>query len=91
MNEEEQENYEELKPFAEKGGFLGCFRTSAKTGLNINESIVYLIRNIIKRIEDFKQKGNLPIQDDINKCDNKKKLNLEKHSSKAQAKKGGCC
>ena len=74
-----------------KGEFCGYFRTSAKTGLNINESMQYLIRNILKRIEDFKQKGNVVIKDTIGKNDNKKKLNSEKHISKAEKDKGGCC
>ena len=41
----------ELTEFANKNGFDGAFRTSAKTGLNINESMTFLISNIIKRME----------------------------------------
>ena len=41
----------ELIDFASKNKFDGVFRTSAKTGLNIDESIKFLILNIIKRIE----------------------------------------
>ena len=41
----------ELNEFANKNGFDGAFRTSAKTGLNINESMTFLISNIIKRME----------------------------------------
>ena len=74
-----------------KGEFCGCFRISAKTGLNINESIEFLIRNIIKRIEDMNQKGNEPIHEANIKCDSNKKLNPKTHNSKAQESKGGCC
>ena len=44
----------ELTEFANKNGFDGAFRTSAKTGLNINESMTFLITNIIKRMERIK-------------------------------------
>ena len=44
--------------FAQDNGFCGSFRTSAKTGVNITESMEYLIRTIIKRMEDFQSKGN---------------------------------
>ena len=42
-----------LQEFAKKYEFCGAFRTSAKTGYNVSESMEYLIRNIIKRMEDF--------------------------------------
>ena len=52
------ENDPELQQFAQDNGFCGSFRTSAKTVVNINESMEYLIRTIIKRMEDFESKGN---------------------------------
>ena len=91
LEEGEQENYEDLKEFAKEGEFCGCFRTSAKTGLNINESMEYLIKNILKRFENAKQNANEPINDGNNKGDNNKKLNRENHNSKSQKDKGGCC
>ena len=45
------ENIDELKDFASKNGFCGAFRVSAKTGFNVNESMEYLINNIIERME----------------------------------------
>ena len=36
----------ELDEFAKKNGFCGTFRISAKTGVNINEALTYLIINI---------------------------------------------
>ena len=47
------ENDPEFQQFAQDNGFCGSFRTSAKTGININESMEYLIRTIIKRVEDM--------------------------------------
>ena len=45
------ENINELKEFASNNGFCGAFRVSAKTGFNVNESMEYLINNIIERME----------------------------------------
>ena len=45
------EGIDELKYFASKNGFCGAFRVSAKTGYNVNESMEYLINNILERME----------------------------------------
>ena len=42
-----------LQKFANKNKFCGAFRTSSKTGFNVCESMEYLIRNIIQRMEGF--------------------------------------
>lgn len=46
-----------FQDFAKNNGFCGCFKTSAKTNLNISESMSFLIKEIIKRLEDMKSKG----------------------------------
>ena len=51
LGENEIDNTQELEEFAEENGFDGCFRTSAKTGFNINEIIEFLIDKIIKRLK----------------------------------------
>ncbi len=85
------ENDPELQDFAQKGEFCGCFRTSAKTGLNISEAMEYLIKNIIKRMEDMQQKGNEVFTTDRKSV----ALDPEKHNQAAEAKrkknKDGCC
>ena len=53
-----------LQKVANNNGFCGCFRVSAKTGYNVNESMEYLIRNIIKRMEDLQNKN----KKDNNRC-----------------------
>ena len=45
------ENISDLNDFASKNGFCGAFRASAKTGYNVDESMEYLINNIIERME----------------------------------------
>ena len=85
------ENDPELQQFAQDNGFCGSFRTSAKTGVNITESMEYLIRTIIKRMEDMQSKGNEVFTTE------RKSVNLdpEKHTQTATATKrkkdGGCC
>ena len=89
LNTEEAEQMDKLKDFAEENNFNGYFRTSAKTGQNINESMEFLIREIIKRMEEFSSKGNE---------DNQRQsvtLDPDKHNKEADKKRknggGGCC
>ena len=46
---------ENLNKFAKDNDFCGCFRTSAKTGFNIKESMDFLIKLIIQRMKDIKE------------------------------------
>ena len=41
--------------FWEKNGFLAGFRVSSKTGQNVDASMNFLIKNIIKRLEKFNE------------------------------------
>ena len=77
------ENDPELQQFAQDNGFCGSFRTSAKTGVNINESMEYLMRTIIKRMEDFQSEGNEVFTAE------RKSINLDpkKHTRNATAPK----
>ena len=58
LPEEEQDNIEELKTFSEENGFSGYFKVSAKTGKNIDESMAFLIKEIIRKLEEINSKGN---------------------------------
>ena len=77
---------EKLKDFAERNEFIGCLSVSSKTGKNVNESIEFLIKTILKRINDMNSKNNENISlnekqnhlmKDVNK-DEKKEKNYEK-------------
>ena len=86
------ENDPSLQEFANNNEFCGCFRTSAKTGLNISESMEYLIKNIVKRMEDMQSKGNEVFSTDRKSV----ALDPEKHNQAATAAKrkkdkDGCC
>ena len=56
LAEDEVGNDEHLKSFAEQNEFIGSFRSSAKTGMNINESMEFLIRNVVDRMEKWEEK-----------------------------------
>ena len=81
----------ELQEFAKNGEFCGCFRTSAKTGVNISESMEFLIKTIIKRMEDMASKGNEVFSTERKSV----ALDPEKHTPAAATKRkkdtGGCC
>ena len=80
---------DELNNFSEQNGFSGCFRTSAKTGKNISESMEFLIKEIIKKLEEINSKGG-----DTNKDRQSVALDPDKHNKEADEKRkkdGGCC
>ena len=76
----------ELKGFANSNNFTASFRTSAKTGLNINESMDYLIKNIINRLAKSNESFN-PDKNSISIDPDKHLLN---DTFRAKPK-GGCC
>jgi len=46
----------DFKEFWMNNGFLGGFRVSSKTGKNVNESMEFLIKKIIRKREDYDEK-----------------------------------
>ena len=77
----------DLKKFSDENGFITCFRTSAKTGFNLNEAMSYLIDNILDKLKNLSGK-------DI--ANDKQSLTLEpeKHENNdnvRQQKKSKCC
>ena len=91
LPEDKQDDVEELKKFSEENGFNGYFKTSAKTGKNIAESMEFLIKEIIKRLEDINSKGT----DEFNKDRGSLALDPDKHNKEADIKRknenSGCC
>ena len=77
----------ELRKFASDNKFITCFRTSAKTGYNINESMSYLIENVLERMSKINSKEYANARKTIT-------LDPEKHEnddSIRQQQKSGCC
>ena len=89
--DENNENDPDFENFAQSNEFCGCFKTSAKTGANISESMEYLIKNIIKRMEDMSQKGNEVFTTERKSV----ALDPQKHNETATKQrsksKDGCC
>ena len=73
---------EELKEFTERNGIKNCFRTSAMTGFGIQESMEYLIQEII-RVTEFKE----------NEYDNENRetVAISDKPRTIRGKKSGCC
>ena len=81
---------EELKKFVDENGFLTFTRTSCKTKQNVNETMDYLLANIIDRLEEYHKKANIPIDD------NKRTSIVVQHPSSStesllNSKKSFCC
>lgn len=79
--EEKQNVYsdKEIEDFSNKNNFIKSFRTSAKTGMNVIESMEYLIKFIINKINKI----------DTKKLKNKKDFILIQSTKKK--KKNSCC
>ena len=56
-----------MRQFGEKNGYINFFRTSAKTGLGVNECMDYLIKTIIERLEEYAKKNPNALVDDANR------------------------
>ena len=77
----------EIKGFANAHSFVASFRTSAKTGYNINESMSYLIEHILQRMSTISAKD---FTTDRNSCN----LDPSKHEKSdiiREQQKAGCC
>ena len=77
----------EMRKFAEDNKFDNHFRTSAKTGIGINECMDYLIKTILERSEKVVKEG----EDPFNKDRKSLVLQHSKNGSGESQQGGGCC
>ena len=79
---------DKLKEFSETNGFNGYFRTSAKTGQNVSESMEFIIKEIISKLEEMSLKGNEGMNERQSVA-----LDPSKHNKgmDQKRKKEGCC
>ena len=67
---------------------MRCFKTSAKTGTNIDEAMNFLISTIIDKMEALVQSGTNPFEKDRKSM----VLQSSKHSENNKENNGmGCC
>lgn len=64
VNDDELANEDDIRGFCEQNNFKNIFRTSAKTGMGINESMDFLISAIIVRLEEHSKNTNTPLEKD---------------------------
>ena len=88
-NEDNNDDEEQMKEFCEKNNFLRYYKTSAKTGINIDEAMNFLISTIIDKMESLTQSGSNPFEKDRKSM----VLQSSKHTenSKENSGIGGCC
>ena len=74
---------EELREFTQNNGIKNCFRTSAMNGYGIQESMEYLIREIIN-VTEFKE-------NEENNGNNRETVAINDQPRPIRGKQGGCC
>ena len=86
-NDENEDDEDMIKDFCEKNNFLKCFKTSAKTGTNIEEAMIFLISNIVEKLEKISLSGNNPFEkrESLVLDNNKHKENNKENNN------NGCC
>ena len=88
-NDDNNDDEEKIKEFCESHSFLRCFKTSAKTGTNIDEAMNFLIEHIIDKMEKLAESGVNPFEKE-----NRKSLVLQTKNH-SEGDKGsnamGCC
>jgi len=89
VSEEYVKNVSEIKEFTEKNKFIGFYRSSAKAGVNINESMEFLIKTIVDRMKSLSKYD----EDCLMENDRRSiVLDSNKYSvGKEKSKGGGCC
>lgn len=87
VSEEEIENVDDVKEFVEKNNFVDFFRSSAKAGINVNESMEYIISNIIAKQEAI----NIAKGGEMDKNDKKSIVLDPMKNNYTKDNKSNCC
>ena len=89
VDKDNLKNDEEISKFTETNKFINYFRTSCKDGININESMDYLLSTIIDKLTQYSTVNNTPFDDE-----NRNSIAYENPLAKSQlllAKQNKCC
>lgn len=88
--ENPEESDTQFKEFCIKNKFINGFRTSSKLGLNVVESMDYLIKHIIEKLEIiYNVPGYKPTTHET--ADRKNNIILDKKKNSARKEKTNCC
>ena len=63
-NEEQMNNDDEMNEFVQTNKFNNFFRTSCLNGKGINETIEYILKIIVERLEEYHRKTNTSFDDE---------------------------
>ena len=63
-NEEQMSNDKEMEEFVKNNNFANYFRTSCLNGNGINETVEFLLKTIIHRLEEHSKLTNTPIDNE---------------------------
>lgn len=88
ISEEDKNKTHELKEFCDKYNFVGFFRTSAKMGINVNESMEYLLDRIVTRIDMTSKDGEIPLERKSVSLDSNRHIPV---AISEREKKSNCC
>ena len=64
VNEEQMNNDDEMNEFVKANKFNNFFRTSCLNGKGINETIEYILKIIVERLEEYHRKTNTSFDDE---------------------------
>ena len=88
---EEKKDLDEIenktKELSEQNEFAKYYLTSVKENVNVEETMNYLIGNIIDRLEEYAKKGGEVFNDQRRRSN----ITLREASSNAKDKKSNCC
>lgn len=93
LSPEEKENMASLTEFSKSNNFINCFRVSAKTGENVKESMEFLIKNIIERMEKMSDGTDNPFSTERRNVTISKEIynKIEQNNKKGRVLKNDCC
>ena len=89
VDKDNLKNVDEISKFTETNNFINYFRTSCKEGININESMDYILSTIIDKINQHSTLNNTPFNDE-----NRTSIAFENPLAKSQlllSKQNRCC
>ena len=90
IDEELVKDDSEIKKFVDENKLDNHFRTSAKMGIGINESMDYLIRTILDRLSKVAKEGENPLEKDKNNLV-LEASKVKKPNSGEESNNGMCC